>query len=136
MLEETTANEMLVTAGFVTTAPVYYSGHPACCKVDDLKDALFTTTREAVVKLPIKLDADTLCSLTVTMACPIWTPIGDYDDPDWEILPDWYIEGENLTNDQFGKKVRVYFIGHPSGVFGNAYIQTIPDEEPSLIAWS
>ncbi|HEV3170385.1 MAG TPA: hypothetical protein VGZ32_08605 [Actinocrinis sp.] len=124
-----------MTAGFVTTAPVYYSGHPACCKVDDLRDALFTTTREAIVKLPIRLGTDTLCSLTVTMACPIWTPLGEYDDPDVETLPDWYVEGDNPTpTEQFGKKVRVYFIGHPSGTFDQVYIQTISDEEPSLIA--
>ncbi|GAA2049051.1 hypothetical protein GCM10009839_63580 [Catenulispora yoronensis] len=128
MLEEARVHSILTDAGFVSAVPVYYCGQPACCKVADLKDALFNTTRETVVKLPVTTGEGNKFSLTITMARPIFTPLGEFDDPDTELLPDWYIEGENSApDDQIGEKVRVYFYGEPDGVFDNAYIQTMRD---------
>ena len=119
-------NSSLIDAGFVLGSPAYcITGHPVCT-LEDLKDALFKSTREAVVKLPIKLDEHTTLSLTVTMACPIFRPLGELDDPANETLPDWYVEGENSApNDQFGRTVRVYFMGELDGILREPDIQTI-----------
>ena len=133
MLEQCTPTSdvygFLIDAGFIPESPAYcITGRPVCT-LDDLKDALFKSTRDAVVKLPIKLDEHTTLLLMVTLARPIFTLLGELNDPDNETLPDWYVEGENSApTDQFGKRVRVYFIGQLDGIFWEPYVQTIRDE--------
>lgn len=120
----------MIELGFLTTTPVY--SFSATIKMEDLKDALFKTNRMRAVPLPLKL-ADNFCPIVVTLARPIYqAPLSIEEDPDGEdIWPDWYIEGENLSNDQFGKNVRVYFLTSIRGYFWDGYIQTIEADLPS-----
>ena len=133
MLEQCTPTSdvygFLIDAGFIPESPAYcITGRPVCT-LDDLKDALFKTRRDAVVKLTIKLDEHSALTLTVTMVCPIFPPLTELDDPANETLPDWYVEGENTTpDDRFGERLRVYFMGQLDGIFWEPYVQTIRDD--------
>ena len=120
-------DDFLNREGFTVSAPAYHGG--CTVPVDDLKAALFNTTRSAPVNLTFRRGRPDEFALIVTMGRPIFRDLNDHDDLADEEWPDWYIEGVVTTlGRNLGKRTRVYLsCSYPN--IEELYIQFIPDGE-------
>lgn len=115
----------LQSAGFSQTTPTYLSIPPYAWEVKDLRAAMFSVRYSEAAKLLLYRGEPHECRIAVTMARAV-----DPRRPTWMNVPDWCIEGNNLTpSDMFGARLRIYLVVSSGTFFRDLYIQTIHDEE-------